>query len=307
MTGLRTGLCTGRVAVVTGAGRGLGRAHALALAAEGARVVVNDLGVGLDGSGGAAGPAQEVVDEIRARGGEAVAHGGDIATTDGAASLVAAALDTYGRLDTLVNNAGFLRDRMLVNLDEDDWDAVMRVHLKGHFLTLRHAAAHWRAEAKVGRTPTARVINTSSGAGLLGSVGQGNYAAAKAGIVGLTLVAAAEMARYGVQVNAIAPAARTRMTEETFAETMAAPGEDTFDAMAPENVSPLVVWLGSADSAGVTGRVFEAEGGRITVMEGWRPGPTVNKNARWTPTEAGETTRKLLAEAEPPQPVYGAQ
>ncbi|MEU7484003.1 SDR family oxidoreductase [Streptomyces sp. NPDC042319] len=306
-TGLSTGLCTGRVAVVTGAGRGLGRAHALALAAEGARVVVNDLGVGLDGSGGAAGPAQEVVDEIRARGGEAVAHGGDIATTDGAASLVAAALDTYGRLDTLVNNAGFLRDRMLVNLDEDDWDAVMRVHLKGHFLTLRHAAAHWRAEAKAGRTPTARVINTSSGAGLLGSVGQGNYAAAKAGIVGLTLVAAAEMARYGVQVNAIAPAARTRMTEETFAETMAAPGEDTFDAMAPENVSPLVVWLGSADSAGVTGRVFEAEGGRITVMEGWRPGPTANKNARWTPTEAGETTRKLLAEAEPPQPVYGAQ
>ncbi|MFI9025693.1 SDR family oxidoreductase [Streptomyces sp. NPDC053560] len=302
-----TGLCTGRVAVVTGAGRGLGRAHALALAAEGARVVVNDLGVGLDGSGGAAGPAQEVVDEIRARGGEAVAHGGDIATTDGAASLVAAALDTYGRLDTLVNNAGFLRDRMLINLDEDDWDAVMRVHLKGHFLTLRHAAAHWRAEAKAGRTPTARVINTSSGAGLLGSVGQGNYAAAKAGIVGLTLVAAAEMARYGVQVNAIAPAARTRMTEQAFAETMAAPGEGAFDAMAPENVSPLVVWLGSADSAGVTGRVFEAEGGRITVMEGWHPGPTADKNARWTPTEAGEATRKLLAEAEPPQSVYGAQ
>ncbi|MGI5472693.1 SDR family oxidoreductase [Streptomyces sp. CA-132043] len=302
-----TGLCTGRVAVVTGAGRGLGRAHALALAAEGARVVVNDLGVGLDGSGGAAGPAQEVVDEIRARGGEAVAHGGDIATTDGAASLVAAALDTYGRLDTLVNNAGFLRDRMLVNLDEDDWDVVLRVHLKGHFLTLRHAAAHWRAEAKAGRTPAARVINTSSGAGLLGSVGQGNYAAAKAGIVGLTLVAAAEMARYGVQVNAIAPAARTRMTEQTFADTMAAPAEGAFDAMAPENVSPLVVWLGSTDSTGVTGRVFEAEGGRITVMEGWRPGPTADKNARWTPTEAGEAARKLLAEAEPPQPVYGAR
>ncbi|WP_329417684.1 SDR family oxidoreductase [Streptomyces sp. NBC_01268] len=302
-----TGLCTGRVVIVTGAGRGLGRAHALAFAAEGAKVVVNDLGVGLDGTGGGAGPAQRVVDEIRASGGEAVAHGGDIATVDGAASLVAAALDAFGRLDTLVNNAGFLRDRMLVNLDEDDWDAVMRVHLKGHFLPLKHAVAHWRAEAKAGRTPEARVINTSSGAGLLGSVGQGNYAAAKAGIVGLTLVAAAETARYGVQVNAIAPAARTRMTERTFAETMAAPEGAGFDAMAPENVSPLVVWLGSAASAGVTGRVFEAEAGRITVMEGWRPGPTADKGARWTPAEAGETTLKLLARSEPPHPVYGSR
>ncbi|MEU6932987.1 SDR family oxidoreductase [Streptomyces sp. NPDC046374] len=301
-----TGLCNGRVAIVTGAGRGLGRAHALAFAAEGAKVVVNDLGVGLDGTGGGAGPAQQVVDEITAVGGEAVAHGGDIATADGAASLIATALDTFGRLDTLVNNAGFLRDRMLVNLDEDDWDAVMRVHLKGHFLPLKHAAAHWRAEAKAGRTPVARVVNTSSGAGLLGSVGQGNYAAAKAGIVGLTLVAAAEMGRYGVQVNAIAPAARTRMTEQTFAETMAAPEGAAFDAMAPENVSPLVVWLGSAASAGVTGRVFEAEAGRITVMEGWRPGPTADKTARWTPAEAGETTLKLLAQSEPPHPAYGS-
>ncbi|MEU7017648.1 SDR family oxidoreductase [Streptomyces sp. 2RAF24] len=301
-----TGLCNGRVAIVTGAGRGLGRAHALAFAAEGAKVVVNDLGVGLDGTGGGAGPAQQVVDEITAAGGEAVAHGGDIATADGAASLIATALDTFGRLDTLVNNAGFLRDRMLVNLDEDDWDAVMRVHLKGHFLPLKHAAAHWRAEAKAGRTPVARVVNTSSGAGLLGSVGQGNYAAAKAGIVGLTLVAAAEMGRYGVQVNAIAPAARTRMTEQTFAETMAAPEGAAFDAMAPENVSPLVVWLGSAASAGVTGRVFEAEAGRITVMEGWRPGPTADKTARWTPAEAGETTLKLLAQSEPPHPAYGS-
>ncbi|MFD8687541.1 SDR family oxidoreductase [Streptomyces sp. NPDC059651] len=301
-----TALCAGRVAVVTGAGRGLGRAHALALAAEGAKVVVNDLGVGLDGSGSGTGPAQQVVQEIRAAGGEAVAHNGDIATSEGAASLVAAALDSFGRLDTLVNNAGFLRDRMLVNLDEDDWDAVMRVHLKGHFLPLKHAAAHWRAEAKAGRTPAARVVNTSSGAGLLGSVGQGNYAAAKAGIVGLTLVAAAEMGRYGVQVNAIAPAARTRMTEATFAETMAAPGEGAFDAMAPENVSPLVVWLGATASDGVSGRVFETEGGRITVMEGWRPGPTADKGARWTPAEAGAAVTGLLAASEPPQPVYGA-
>ncbi|MEV0368959.1 SDR family oxidoreductase [Streptomyces sp. NPDC050636] len=326
-----TGICDGRVVIVTGAGRGLGRAHALAFAAEGARVVVNDLGVGLDGSGGTGasrgsrgpwgsgdaggggrdgregGPAEQVVAEIRAAGGEAVAHGGDIATPEGAGSLVAAALCTYGRLDTLVNNAGFLRDRMLVNLEEDEWDAVLRVHLKGHFLPLKHAAAHWRAEAKEGRTPQARVINTSSGAGLSGSVGQGNYSAAKAGILGLTLVAAAEMGRYGVQVNAIAPAARTRMTEQTFAETMAAPGEGDFDAMAPENVSPLVVWLGSAASEGVTGRVFEAEGGRITVMEGWRPGPTLDKGARWTPAEAGATARQLLAGAETPQPVYGAR
>ncbi|MGC0341540.1 SDR family oxidoreductase [Streptomyces sp. SLBN-8D4] len=300
-----TGICDGRVVVVTGAGRGLGRAHALAFAAEGARVVVNDLGVGLDGTPDPESPAVLVAEEIRAAGGEAVAHGGDIATPDGAVSLVRAALDTYGRLDTLVNNAGFLRDRMLVNLEEDDWDAVLRVHLKGHFLPLKHAAAHWRAETKAGRTPVARIVNTSSGAGLSGSVGQGNYSAAKAGIVGLTLVAAAELARYGVQVNAIAPAARTRMTERTFADTMAVPS-DGFDAMAPENVSPLVVWLGSAECAGVTGRVFEAEGGRITVMEGWRPGPTTDRGARWTPAEAGETARKLLGEAETPAPVYGA-
>ncbi|MFG3185556.1 SDR family oxidoreductase [Streptomyces nigra] len=299
-----SGICTGRVVVVTGAGRGLGRAHALAFAAEGARVVVNDLGVGPDGTPGDDGPARRVADEIRAAGGDAVPHTGDVATADGAASLLTTALRTYGRLDTLVNNAGFLRDRMLVNLGEDDWDAVVRVHLRGHFLPLRHAAAHWRAETKAGRAPAARIVNTSSGAGLLGSVGQGAYSAAKAGIVALTLVAAAELARYGVQVNAIAPAARTRMTEGVFAEAMAAPGTG-FDAMAPENVSPLVVWLGSAASTGVTGRVFEAEGGRITVMEGWTPGPTADKGARWTPGEAGETALRLLGEAHPPRPVYG--
>ncbi|MFD5935911.1 SDR family oxidoreductase [Streptomyces sp. NPDC060333] len=301
------GLAEGRVVIVTGAGRGLGRAHALAFAAEGAKVVVNDLGVGLDGLPGPDGPAARVVEEIRALGGEALAHGGDIATARGAASLVADAVAGFGRLDTLVNNAGFLRDRMLVNLDEDDWDAVMRVHLKGHFLPLKHAAAHWRAQAKAGRPVAARVVNTSSGAGLLGSVGQGNYSAAKAGILGLTLVAAEEMGRYGVQVNAIAPAARTRMTEETFARTMAAPAAGEFDAMAPENVSPLVVWLGSDASAGVSGRVFEAEGGRITVMEGWRPGPTAERGERWTPAEAGEAATKLLSAAETPQPVCGAR
>ncbi|MEU3502429.1 SDR family oxidoreductase [Streptomyces hundungensis] len=303
-----SGLCEGRVVIVTGAGRGLGRAHALAFAEQGARVVVNDLGVAPDGAGRSRGPAQSVVDEIRAAGGEAVAHDGDIATTEGAASLIATAVERFGALDTLVNNAGFLRDRMLVNLDEDDWDAVMRVHLKGHFLPLKHAAAYWRAEAKAGREVAARVVNTSSGAGLLGSVGQGNYSAAKAGIVGLTLVAAAELGRYGVRVNAIAPSARTRMTETTFAAAMAAPGEDAaFDAMAPENVSPLVVWLGSAGSEGVTGRVFETEAGRITVMEGWRPGPTIDKGARWTPREAGTAALKLLTEAQTPGAVYGSR
>ncbi|MET9495301.1 SDR family oxidoreductase [Streptomyces sp. NPDC006552] len=300
------GLCAGRVVAVTGAGRGLGRAHALAYAAEGARVVVNDLGVGPDGAPAPDSPAARVVREIEEAGGTAVAHGGDIAAPDGAASLVDTALAAFGRLDTLVNNAGFLRDRMLVNLAEDDWDAVLRVHLTGHFLPLRQAAAYWRAEAKAGRTVTARVVNTSSGAGLAGSVGQGNYSAAKAGILGLTLVAAAELARYGVQVNAIAPAARTRMTEATFAATMTAP-RSGFDAMAPQNVAPLVVWLGSGTpSAGVTGRVFEVEGGRITVMDGWRPGPTADKAARWTPAGAGTAVRELLARAEPPRPVYGA-
>ncbi|WP_030560788.1 SDR family oxidoreductase [Streptomyces aureocirculatus] len=305
-----SGICAGRVVVVTGAGRGLGRAHARAYAAEGARVVVNDLGVLLDGSGASGGPAQDVVEEIRAAGGDAVAHCGDIATSDGAASLVRAALETYGRLDTLVNNAGFLRDRMLVNLDEEAWDAVVRVHLKGHFLPLKHAAVHWRAEAKQGRAPHACVVNTSSGAGLLGSVGQGNYSAAKAGILGLTLVASAELAAYGVRVNAVAPAARTRMTERTFADAMAPPqdgGSGTFDAMAPENVSPLVVWLGSESSAGVTGRVFETEGGRITVMEGWRPGPSLDKGGRRSAAEAGGTALELLARAEAPLPVYGAR
>ncbi|WP_432014910.1 SDR family oxidoreductase [Streptomyces cucumeris] len=302
-----SGLCQGRVAVVTGAGRGLGRAHALAFAAEGAKVVVNDIGAGPDGAGRSADPAQEVVAEIRAAGGEAVVHTGDIASADGAASLIAAALDAYGRLDTLVSNAGFLRDRMLVNLGEDDWDAVIRVHLTGHFLPLRYAAAHWRAESKAGRAPVARVIHTSSGAGLMGSVGQGNYAAAKAGILGLTLVAAAELERYGVQVNAVAPAARTRMTEAAFADTMAAPDRPgAFDAMAPANVSPLVVWLGSAACEGVSGRVFEADGGRITVMDGWRRGPTADKGARWTPAGAGEAVTELLTAAEPPEPVYGA-
>jgi NAD(P)-dependent dehydrogenase (short-subunit alcohol dehydrogenase family) len=298
-----SGVVDGRVVIVTGAGRGIGRAHALAFGAEGARVVVNDLGAARDGSGTGTGPAQEVVDEIRAAGGEAVANTDDIADWAGASRLVSTALDAFGALDVLVNNAGFVRDRMLVNLAEDEWDAVIRVHLKGHFAPLRHAASYWRAEAKAGRPRVARVINTSSGAGLLGSVGQGNYSAAKAGILGLTTVAAAELGRYGVTVNAIAPAARTRMTEETF--DMAAPASG-FDAMAPENVSPLVVWLGSVESTGVTGRVFEVDGGRVGLADGWRHGPVRDKGARWAPAELGPVVAELLAEARDPEPVYGA-
>jgi NAD(P)-dependent dehydrogenase (short-subunit alcohol dehydrogenase family) len=300
-------ICKDRVVVVTGAGRGLGRAHALEFARQGALVVVNDLGVARDGTGSAtSAPADEVVKEIEALGGQAVASPHDIATDEGAAALIATATGTFGRLDVLVNNAGFLRDRMLINLSEDEWDAVMRVHLKGHFLPLKHAGQYWRAESKAGRPVDARVINTSSGAGLLGSVGQGNYSAAKAGIVGLTLVASAELGRYGVTVNAIAPSARTRMTEEVFAQTMAQPAEGEFDAMAPENVSPLVVWLGSPESRSVTGRIFETEGGKLCVMDAFRHGPSTDKGARWNPADIGPVVTDLLAQAPPPEPVYGA-
>jgi NAD(P)-dependent dehydrogenase (short-subunit alcohol dehydrogenase family) len=298
------GLVDGRVVVVTGAGRGIGRAHALAFAAEGARVVVNDIGVALDGTK-ADSPAQAVVDEVNAAGGEAITNGDDIADWAGAANLIKTAVDTFGGLDVLVNNAGFIRDRMLTNTSEEEWDAVIRVHLKGHFAPLRHAAEYWRGKSKAGEPVDARVINTSSGAGLQGSVGQGNYSAAKAGIAALTLVAAEEMGRYGVTVNAIAPAARTRMTEQVFAETMARP-DDGFDAMAPENVSPLVVWLGSAESRYVTGKVFEVEGGLIRVAEGWARGPQVDKGARWDPAELGPVVAELLSIARPAVPVYGA-
>jgi NAD(P)-dependent dehydrogenase (short-subunit alcohol dehydrogenase family) len=300
------GLLDGRVVIVTGSGRGIGAAHALAFAAEGARVVVNDIGVALDGTGqGEQSPAHAVVEEIKAAGGEAVVNGDDVADWTGAQNLIQTAVDTFGGLDVLVNNAGFVRDRMLANISEEEWDAVIRVHLKGHFAPLRHAAAYWRAQAKEGKAVDARVINTSSGAGLQGSVGQGNYSAAKAGIATLTLVAAAELGRYGVTVNAIAPSARTRMTETVFADMMATQDQD-FDAMAPENISPLVVWLGSVESKDVTGKVFEVEGGIIRVAEGWARGPEIDKGARWDPAELGPVVSDLLAKARQPLPVFGA-
>jgi NAD(P)-dependent dehydrogenase (short-subunit alcohol dehydrogenase family) len=298
------GICGGRVVIVTGAGRGIGRAHALAFAAEGARVVVNDLGVALDGQDGAGSPADRVVAEIRGAGGEAVSNGSDVADFEQASALVKTAIDHFGGLDVVVNNAGFVRDRMFVSATEDEWDAVVRVHLKGHFCVARHACAFWREQSKAGRAVDARIINTSSGAGLQGSIGQSAYSVAKAGITTLTLIQAAELGRYGITANAIAPSARTRMTEDVFADMMKKP-ESGFDAMAPENISPLVVWLGSAESKDVTGQVFEVAGGAISVADGWREGPKLDKGERWQPDEVGAAVADLLKKAVPAQKVYG--
>jgi NAD(P)-dependent dehydrogenase (short-subunit alcohol dehydrogenase family) len=292
------------VVIVTGGGRGIGREHALAFARAGARVVVNDLGVSADGRGSTQGPAQEVVEEIRASGGQAVANNHDIADWSGAAGLIKTALESFGRLDVLVNNAGFVRDRMFVSTSEEEWDAVVRVHLKGHFAPARHAVEYWRARAKSGDTVEARIINTSSGAGLAGSIGQSAYSAAKAGIAALTLVQAAELERYGITVNAIAPAARTRMTENVFHEMMKKPDQG-FDTMDPANIAPLVVWLGSAESRGITGRVFEIQGGLLRLAEGWRQGASFDKGERWEPEQLGNVVRDLIARTPPAQKVYG--
>jgi len=290
-------ICEGRVVIVTGAGRGIGRAHALEFARQGASVVVNDVDA----------EADEVVREIGSAGGAAVANHDDVADWDGASRMVSSAVDVFGGLDVVVNNAGFVRDRMFANAAEDEWDAVVRVHLKGHFCVARHAAAYWRDRSKAGGEVDARIINTSSGAGLMGSVGQAAYSAAKAGIAGLTLVQAAELGRYGVTANAIAPSARTRMTEAVFAEMMAKPDDAAaFDAMAPENIAPLVVWLGSPESRDVTGRVFEVEGGKVSVADGWQHGSVIDNGDRWDPAELGPVVRQLIDKAPAPAPVYGA-
>ncbi len=298
------GICEGRVVIVTGAGRGLGRAHALEFARQGAAVVVNDIGVSLQGEGGSSSPADEVVAEIRAAGGEAVANGADVSDWQQTGAMVQEAVERFGGLDVVVNNAGIVRDRMFVSTSQEEWDAVIRVHLRGHFCVTSQACAYWRGRVKAGEGVDARIVNTSSGAGLQGSIGQSAYSAAKAGIAALTLVQAAELGRYGITSNAIAPSARTRMTEEVFAEMMKAP-ESGFDAMAPENVAPLVVWLGSAQSRDVTGRVFEIAGGEISLADGWREGPKVDRGARWEPDEVGAAVHDLLAKAVPPQKVYG--
>jgi len=265
---------------------------------------VNDLGVELDGSGGGSGPAGELVEEIRSSGGEAIANGADVASFEETGSLVGQTLEAFGRLDVVVNNAGFVRDRMFVSCSEDEWDAIIRVHLKGHFCLARHAGEYWRNESKAGRPVDARIINTSSGAGLQGSIGQSAYSAAKAGIATLTLNQAAEMGRYGVTANAIAPSARTRMTEGVFEDMMKKP-ESGFDEMDPANVSPLLVWLGSSESREVTGQIFEVAGGMLSVCDGWRTGPQIDKGERWAPDEVGAALQGLFEKALPAQKVHG--
>jgi len=302
---MMAGVCDGRVVIVTGAGAGLGRAYALGLAAEGARVVVDDLGVGRQGEQCAnAGAADKVVAEIRAAGGQAVSNTADVTDWDASRGIVQCALENFGELHAVVNNAGFVRDRMFVSCSPEEFDSVLRVHLRGHFCTTRHAVDYWRAQQKAGKTVDARIINTTSGAGLQGSIGQSAYSTAKAGIATLTLVQAAELARYGITANALAPNARTRMTETVFAAEMNRT-ENGFDVYAPENTAPLVAWLVSADSAEISGQVFELKGGRLHLSQGWTDSPAEDRGARWSASELGPVVRRLVAKRAPAKPVYG--
>ena len=300
-----TGICAERVVIVTGAGGGIGREHALEFARQGARVIVNDLGTNARGTGQNEDVAQRVVDEIKALGGHAVADHTDVTDFAACEALIQRTIETFGGLDVVVNNAGFLRDRMFVTCSEAEWDSIIAVHLKGHFCLAHHAAAYWRSQAKAGEPRDARIINTSSGAGLLGSVAQAAYSAAKGGVLSLGLVQAAELARYGVTVNTICPAARTRMTETAFPEIMAKP-ESGFDAMDPANVSPLVVWLGSQESRHISGRVFEVEGGMVALAGGYHRAAIRTKSSRWEADEMKHIVEGLLTEAPDPLPVYGA-
>ncbi len=280
-------LCEGRVAIVTGAGRGIGREHALMLAAHGAKVVVNDLGGERDGTGKSMGPAAEVVQAIAAAGGEAIANGDDISDFQGAERMIQQAISTFGRLDVLVNNAGILRDRMLVNMTEAEWDAVIKVHLKGTFGPAHFAAAYWRDQAKAGKPVDARLINTTSVSGIYGNPGQTNYGAAKAGIAAFTIIAARELARYGITVNAVAPGALTRMTEDLG---MGRGSEEDKASLHPRWIAPIVTWLASAESRHITGRVFEASGRVFAVAEGWHRGPTAK------PVEDPHAIGRMVAE-----------
>jgi NAD(P)-dependent dehydrogenase (short-subunit alcohol dehydrogenase family) len=278
--------------IVTGAARGIGRGHALEFARQGAKVVVNDLGAEVDGTG-SSGAAAAVVEEIEAMGGEAIVNGEDVSDFDGAERLVRAAIERFGDLHVLVNNAGILRDRMLVNMTVEEWDAVIKVHLRGTFAPLRHAAAYWRGKSKAGEEVDARIINTTSSSGIYGNPGQGNYGAAKAGIAGLTVIAARELERYGVTVNAVAPAALTRMTENLMPKGSGRPAAD------PDDIAPLVVWLASAEARPITGRVFNVRAGVISVAEGWHAGPGVDKGSRWDPAELGTIIPALVEKAAP--------
>ena len=298
------GICDNRTVVITGAAGGLGRAYALAFAAEGANVVVNDIGTSLSGEGRDTSAADAVVAQIVAGGGKAIANYEDITDWDAAKRIVEAAVGAFGGLDVIVNNAGIVRDRMFVSATLDEWDATMRVHLRGHFCLARHAVDHWRAQQKAGNPVDARIINTSSGAGLQGSIAQSAYSTAKGGIAALTLVQAAELARYGITANALAPSARTRMTEQAFADKMATAGQ-SFDVMDPANIAPTVVWLGSPLSAHVTGCVFELEGGKIILEQGWDLGPGVDAGRRWNPADVGAAVDDLLARRTPPRKVWG--
>ncbi|MAZ88316.1 MAG: short-chain dehydrogenase [Cellvibrionaceae bacterium] len=293
------GILDNRVAIITGAGGGLGAAHAKVFAAEGASVVVNDINVAA---------AQKVVDDIVAAGGKAVVNSSDITHYDDSANAIRQAIDSYGNLHIVLNNAGNNRDRMFASLSEADWDSVMTVHLKGHFCIASHAVHYWRGASKEGRDVKARIINTTSGAGLQGSIGQSNYAAAKAGIAALTLNQAAELGRYGITANAVAPAARTGMTTavESMATRMAAPDDDSFDYWAPENVSSLLAWLAAEESQAVTGRIFEAEGGKISIADGWRTTLGIDKGDRWQPSELSAAMDELLSQETPAQKVYGS-
>jgi NAD(P)-dependent dehydrogenase (short-subunit alcohol dehydrogenase family) len=284
-------LCEGRVCAITGAGRGIGREYALMLASHGAHVVVNDLGGDRTGTGADAGPAQQVVDEITAAGGAAVANTDDISTWDGAQALVKQAVEVFGGLDVVVNNAGILRDRMLVNMSEEEWDSVIRVHLKGTFAVSRHAAGYWRDRSKAGESNDARIINTTSVSGIYGNIGQANYGAAKSGIAGLTIIAARELGRYGVTVNAIAPGALTRMTEDLPLT------DETKAALDPRWVAPVCTWLASALSADVTEQIIEVSGTTFAIAEGWHRGPAGRPLS--DPTEVDAAFRKLLADARP--------
>lgn len=289
-------LCEGRTAIVTGAGSGLGRSYAKALATAGANVIVNDIN---------ADTAAETVADIRAAGGSAEINTNSITDHEDAGHVVQQAINTYGDCQVIVNNAGICRDRMFASMSPDDWDQVIAVHLKGHFCISSHLARYWRTRSKEGESVSGRVINTSSGAGLLGSIGQSNYSAAKGGILSLTLVQAAELARYGVTANALAPQARTGMTEDVFAEMMKTPEDGSFDVFHPDNAAPLVVWLASEASAEVTGRCFEIFGGKLSIADGWRTGPELDKGARWEPDELTNAVNQLVSKAKPPQPVYG--